>query len=585
MVRGRIALLVSLLVAAGCAPPRASRHLPSAASAAPEGAPREELSWATFSAQTFARAKAERKYIIMDGSAEWCHWCHVMEATTYHDPSVRALLDKHFIAVKVDVDTRPDLQERYGDYGWPATIVFSPDAVELGKYRGYIAPDTFAELLGRIVSPTNTHGASAIEAGADPGRAASYAIGASRPAPRAPLPEEQLRWIQDATDLELDDYWDATEGGWGRTQKAALGWNNAWMLWRAEHGDGRRSAARDEEARRKVLFTLDRQSKLIDPVFGGIYQYSAAADWDHAHFEKLMTFQAPALENYAVAFRLTRDPKHLARAKAMLGYLDRFMRGPEGGFYTTQDADLNAHDRTKPFLDGHGYYALGEAARLAKGLPRIDKNEYGRENGLAIAAYAAMYEATKAPAVLASAEKAARRVLVTHATKRGGISHAIIAGRDAPVGVDEREEPKQLYLSDNAAFGWGLMRLSEVTEDPAKREEWGARARAIADFVLSDLIDEEGGGLFASTKDPDAVGVFAARRVPFEENVMALRLLSRVARRTADPRYRTAIDRILRAISTPEEIKGRGRMLGDYLLALEETKGVRGPMTLSRDSL
>ncbi len=174
-------------------------------------------------------------------------------------------------------------------------------------------------------------------------------------------------------------------------------------------------------------------------MWGGIYQYSAASDWDSPHFEKLMTFQAPALElmtfqapaldNYATAYRLTNDPKQLARAKAMLGYLDRFMKSPAGGFYTTQDADLNAHDRDKPFMDGHQYYPLGEKQRLAAGLPRIDTHEYGKENGLAIAAYCTMYEVTKDPAVLASAEKAAKRILATHATDRGGITHDVVERR------------------------------------------------------------------------------------------------------------------------------------------------------------
>ncbi len=555
--------LAPLLLALGCAPaakgpapatPKPAAAAPASAPAAgeeeAEGAPREELSWATFSLETFARAKRERKYIVMDGSAEWCHWCHVMEATTYHDPAVRGLLDRSFIAVKVDIDSRPDLAERYADYGWPATVIFSPDAAELGKYRGYIGPEKFADLLKGVVDS----GTASADVGADPGRAATYVVGASRPAPKTPLGEDHLLWIQRSTELELDDYWDETEGGWGRSQKAPMGWDNAWMLARAERGDA--------AAKKKVLFALDRQAKLIDPVWGGIYQYSAAKDWDHAHFEKLMAFQAPALENYAQAYRLTHDEKHLARARAMLGYLDRFMKGPEGGFYTTQDADLNAHDRTKPFMNGHDYYALAEKERLAKGLPRVDTNEYGRENGLAIGAYATMYEATKDPAVLASAEKAARHILATHATTRKGIAHG-------PVG---KEGAKQLYLADNAAFGWGLMRLHEVTKNPA----WLKEARAIADFMLAELVDDQGGGLFASTKDPDAVGIFAQRRVPFEDNVMALRMLVRVARATGDAKYKAAIDRVLGAISTPEEIKARGRMLGDYLLALEETKGVRG---------
>jgi len=554
--------LATLALATGCAPPSPGAASPTATGARPaaatraatrgpdaEGAPREELPWASMTPETFARAKAERKYIVLDGSAEWCHWCHVMEATTYHDEAVRKLLDEHFIAVKVDVDARPDVLERYADWGWPATVIFSPDAAELGKYRGYIAPEKFRDILKEVVAS---------------GAAARKGDAVERPrekAPRSPLSEEHLAWIQRATDAELEDHWDEAQGGWGRTQKAPLGWNNAWLLSKATRGDAL--------ARKKVLFTLDQQSKLLDPVWGGIYQYSAAESWDEPHFEKLMTFQAPALDNYATAYRLTGDAKHLARAKSMLGYLDRFMKSPEGGFYATQDADLNAHDRTKPFMDGHVFYKLGDRERTAAGIPRIDTHEYGRENGLAIMAYATMYEVTTDASVLASAEKAARRVLATHQSGRGGITHDV---------VDPEKKAKQLYLADNAAFGLGLVRLFEVSPKERGKEHLAA-ARAIADFILAELVDEDGGGLYASTRDPDAVGVFANRRVPFEDDVMAVRLLGRLVRAlpaAEGARYRIAIDRVLRAISTPEEIKERGRMLGDYLLALEETKGARG---------
>jgi uncharacterized protein YyaL (SSP411 family) len=511
-----------------------------------EGAPREELPWATLSPETFARAKAEHKYIVLDGSAEWCHWCHVMEATTYHDPEVRKILDKHFIAVKVDVDSRPDVEERYGDYGWPATVMFAPDATELGKYRGYINPEKFKGILEDIVAS----GLAEKKTGEKPNAVVK--------APRTPLSEEHLLWIQREIDVQLEDYYDEDQGSWGRQQKAPLGWNNAWAL--------RKAAAGDDKAKAQALFTLDQQSKLIDPVWGGIYQYSAARDWDSPHFEKLMTFQAPALDNYATAYKLTNDPKQLARAKAMLGFLDRFMKSPEGGFYTTQDADLNAHDRTKKFMDGHEYYVLDEKARLARGIPRIDTHEYGKENGLAISAYCTMYEATKDAAVLASAEKAARRISTTHATPRGGITHDV---------VDAANPAKQLYLSDNASFGLALVRLYEVT----KNDEYLKKARALADFMIAELTDEQTGGMFASTKDPDAVGIFAARRVPFEENVVVVRMLSHLARAlpaAEAKKYASALDRVLRATSKPEDIKSRGRMIGDYLLALEESKGVRG---------
>lgn len=550
-LRSRLGVASSLMVLAmGCAPANgaAARSVVSSPQIATraEGAPGEELPWATFSAETFARAKAERRYIVMDGSAEWCHWCHVMEATTYHDAGIRQLLDGHFIAVKVDVDSRPDLQERYADYGWPATVVFSPDGEELGAYRGYLDPEEFAEILKTVV-------ASGVAQ-----KAASSAVSENkRAAERAPLSEERLSTLERETDAALDRLWDPDQGGWGLKQKAPLGWDNAWLLTKAARGDA--------AAKTKVLFALDQQSKLIDPVWGGIYQYSAASDWDHAHFEKLMTFQAPAIDNYATAYALTRDAKYLTRARAMLGYVDRFMKGPEGGFFTTQDADVNAHDRDKPFMNGHDYYALGETDRLARGLPRVDEHEYGRENGLAIAAYCTMFEITKDATVLASAEKAARRVLDTHLVPSGGITHDRI-GKSAP---------KLLYLSDNASFGFALMRLYEVT----KNVDWLRRARAVADFMKADLADEEGGGFFANTKDPDAVGILARRRVPFEENVMASRMLARLVRAlppTDAAPYRAMIDRTLRAISTPEQIADRGRMIGDYLLALEETKGARG---------
>lgn len=555
----RSVLAVVVLGLVGCAgrptePVRAPAPQTTAAHAAepahedgPSAAPKEELAWANFSPETFARAKAEKKFIVMDGSAEWCHWCHVMEATTYHDANVRAVLDEHFIAVKVDIDSRPDLAERYGDYGWPATIMFSPDAEEIGKYRGYIAPEKFAGILKEVVAS----GVATTEAGGDPGVGAQYVVGASRPAPK-PFTAEHFAWIQHDTDLDLADYWDDEQGGWGKKQKAPLGGNNAWLISKAERGNAK--------AKAQALFSLEKQAALIDPVWGGIYQYSAAGDWEHPHFEKLMTFQAPALDNYAEAYRVTGDARMLAHAKAMQSYIDRFMKGPAGGFYTTQDADLNAHDRTKPFMDGHRYYALSDAERTKRGIPRVDTNEYGRENGLAIAAYASMYEATKDPATLATATKAAEHLLATHRSKTaGGITHG-------PANVENAD--KQLFLSDNAAFGFGLARLYEVTRD----DRWKKEAQAVADFLLANLGDESGGALFGATKDPDAVGVFAKRRVPFEDNIMAVRLLARVAKSSSDAKYGKAITRILTAMSTPEEIKARGRWLGDYLLALEESK-------------
>src|SRR3984957_3707286 len=123
--RGRILQAMRLLAPAlvclfplvwGCATAQggpAAAPLTSADSF-PSGAPKEPLVWADLTPATLARAKAERRFIVLDGSAEWCHFCHVMEAEPYHDPQVAEILAKSFIAVKVDVDARPDIEERYG---------------------------------------------------------------------------------------------------------------------------------------------------------------------------------------------------------------------------------------------------------------------------------------------------------------------------------------------------------------------------------------------------------------------------------------------------------------------------------------
>ncbi len=540
-------------VAQGPAAPVGAAVTSAGSAALPEdaaAAPRAPLAWAELTPATFAKAKAERKFLVLDGSAEWCHWCHVMEATTYHDPAVQALLAARFIAVKVDIDARPDIGERYGDWGWPATVIFSPDAEEIGKYRGYIAPADFADIL-REVAATGANGAGVEKPRMTP-----------LPPPTGKLTDRELAFLERDTEAALDEYYDDDQGGWGRMQKAPIAPDNQWALLRAAEGDA--------VMRKRALFTLAQQAGVLDPVWGGIYQYSVGHDWTHPHFEKLMPFEAGAVENYATAYALTGDPKLLATAEAVRRYVDEFLLSKEGGFYATQDADLNAHDASKPFLSGHAFYALGDAERRQRGVPRVDTHEYGRENGLAIAAYVTLHEATCRPvgqgacdeAALATARRAAARILATHRAPNGGIAH------------DADPAAHVLHLADNAAFGHALARLFEATHDVAYRDA----AEQIVDVMQRELSDPATGAFFGSTRDPDAVGVFAQRRVPFEENVMAIRLLAKLAtvgheeRRAA---FAALAERALEGIARPEEIRGRGRMIGDFLLALEDVRRLR----------
>lgn len=166
--------------------------------------------WAAWSDETFALAKKEHRFILLDCAAEWCHWCHVMDATTYLDPDIGHTLSNRFVAIRVDIDARPDLAERYGAWGWPATVIFSPDAEELGKFRGYLAPDELKTALADIehANPKNS------------GYVASD--------PSAPV--DALGWIGIRVTLDMDNWYDRQEGGWGHQQKAPTGANIGFEL-------------------------------------------------------------------------------------------------------------------------------------------------------------------------------------------------------------------------------------------------------------------------------------------------------------------------------------------------------------------
>lgn len=486
------------------------------------------FTWALFSKETFARARAEHRFILLHGAAVWCHWCHVMEAITYRDPVVGRLLRDRFIAVRVDIDSRPDIAERYGNWGWPATILFSPDAQEVGKFRGYIPPAELAEALENV---TTQHAAWAPGRNAEPGAAS---------APVAALP-----WLLQRGAFDMDAFYDVTHGGWGMRQKAPLGANAEFELLRGAGGDA--------EARLRALFTLKQQAALIDPVWGGVYQYSVDGDWRAPHFEKLIPFQAANIEAYAQAFQSSHEPAFRADAEAIFRYVARFLTSPNGTFYVSQDADVGAHDDRARFVDGHKYYTSNERERLALGMPDIDRHVYAFENGLMIAALCRLYSATGNESALAAARKAADALLISHVEPRGTVLH------------DATSSDKVHFLADGAAFGRGLLRLYSVTHD--------AKYRAAAERIakgLEALFDPALGAYFAHDADPDAAGVFATRRHPFEHNVQMARFLDALFETTDDAAYRARAQVVLASISTPAALDAQGRLLGEYLLALSE---------------
>lgn len=538
-------LLAAFSLLASCTPPTQNTLPKTAQGRVREGTPPEVniaeartrglsrvFEWSPWSQETFERARREKKFILLDGAAEWCHWCHVMDETTYNNPEVGRILRDSFITIRVDIDARPDIAERYGDWGWPATILFTPAAEEIGKYRGYLAPDELLEIL-RGVQRTAME---ATQPGAIPPPAFQ----------QQPPPVEALGWIGARVAMDMDDYFDRKQGSWGQQQKSPLGPNIEFEILRHAHGE--------PNALLRAVFTLEKQRALIDPTWGGIYQYSAGSDWADPHYEKLMAYQAENIEAYARAYAATQDQALLADARRLESYIATFLTNHEGAFLVSQDADVGAHDPSKPFIDGHEYYRLDDAGRRALGVPRIDPHVYGNENGIAIAALCTLHEVSRDAAVLGRARRAADVLLRTHVTPEGAV---IRPGKgDASV----------RYLADAASFGRALARLAQVTGEATYREA----ALRVVTAMLKDLDDPRTGRLWGHTPDPAAAGIFARRDQPFAHNVMAARFLGALSRTTGDTAWRDRGRRLLAAISTPRALADRGRMVGEYLLALDE---------------
>ena len=286
--------------------------------------------WSSWSQDSFGRAKAEKRLVLLDLEAVWCHWCHVMEAVTYADPKVAVLIGDHFVAIRADQDASPELSSRYSDWGWPATIILAADGTELAKLRGFIEPVKLAALLKAFVDdPT-------------PGPSA-FSIEDVAPAPDGLLGAPARAAMKETVERSFD----SAHGGWGRGHRYIDADSLDLALIQAEMGDA--------DAAARARKTLDAARALIDPVWGGVYQYSDKDDWSSPHFEKLMAFQAQYLRQYSQAFSRWRDPADLAAATAIKTYMAAFLRDPQGGFYVSQDADLDAQ------TDGHAFYALDDS--------------------------------------------------------------------------------------------------------------------------------------------------------------------------------------------------------------------------------
>ncbi len=499
-----------------------------------ENLPPQKIAWQSWSDEVFAQAKREQKLVLLDLEAVWCHWCHVMDQETYANPEVAGQIQGHYIPVKVDQDAMPGLANRYRDYGWPATIVLNGEGKELAKRAGYIESTEMAHLLKSLAE---NPGSIAVEPEAAPRFA------------KQGLLSDSLR-----ADLQArhESAYDAELGGLRLKHKFVDADDLEYSLRLAQAGNEK------EAARAKKTLAAGRA--LLDPVWGGVYQYSHGGDWQHPHFEKIMSVQRDNVLVYSLAYGLWRDPEDLKLAQGTVSYLEKFLLSPEGAFYVSQDADVVPGQRSAE------YFALSDAERRTQGMPRVDQHLYARENGWAIEGLVQFYRVTGDAKALALAKQAAQWIQRNRSLAPNPFTSArwLAQHGTSPSGGFKHDDQDRggPYLGDTLAMGRAFLALYGATGE----REWLAAAEAAGNFIRANFADDRGAGFLSSL----AVGHLPAVASE-DENIAAARFFNLLGHDTGKSEYHEAAELAMRYLATPEIAQQRLSDAG-ILLADDELR-------------
>src|SRR5580700_2373418 len=343
--------------------------LARASSAYLRSAMHQPIQWHEWGEEAFASARRENKPMLLDIGAVWCHWCHVMDRESYDDPAVAAIVNEHFIAVKVDRDERPDIDSRYqaaisavsGQGGWPLTAFLTPDGKPFygGTYfpptDGYGRP-SFKRVLTSIANAyKEKHGdvveqakmvesaiAQAESFAGRGGRVSAGIIGAIQKsafsmfdpqhggfgqAPKFPHPS--------ALDLLIEQYA-------RKVRVPTLAAKDA-----ASMGHPRELGGANQELRTIFVHTLEKMARggVYDQLAGGFHRYSVDEGWIVPHFEKMCYDNSELLKNYVHAYQVTGNVFFAAVARDIIRWMDEWLSDrAHGGFYASQDADLSMDD-------------------------------------------------------------------------------------------------------------------------------------------------------------------------------------------------------------------------------------------------
>ncbi len=573
------------------------------------------VDWYPWGEEALRRAREEDKPILLSIGYSACHWCHVMERESFENEQIAALMNQHFVNIKVDREERPDLDALYMGAvqamtqhgGWPLTVFLTPDGVPF--YGGtYFPPEPrhgmpgFPQVLLAVADAYRNRRGDVV---AQAARVRKFLEQANRSLPgRQDLLQETL--LSQATTAALRQL-DPRYGGFGGAPKFPQPMTlefllRAWKRWS------------DPQPLHAVELTLEQMARggIYDKLGGGFHRYSVDARWLVPHFEKMLYDNALLARLYLHAYQATGKVLYRRVAEETLDYVVREMTGPHGGFYSSQDADsegvegkfyLWTPEEVAAVLgerDARAFNALYDvtpqgnfehrsilhlerpldevaaelgmapaeleavvawarpklyAAREQRVRPGRDEKVITAWNGLMLRAFAEAARVLERPDYRGLAVRNAEFVLGT-LWQNGRLLRTF---KDGQARIPA-------YLEDYALYSGGLLTLYEATFDP----RWFRAARELADQMLA-LFWEPGDEAFYDTGHDQEQLVARPREVTDNAmpsgNSAAVETLLRLATFTGNAEYQRPAATVLRSLA--EQLRQYPTAFGHLLEALD----------------
>jgi uncharacterized protein YyaL (SSP411 family) len=421
------------------------------------------VDWYPWGEEALQKAQAQDKPIFLSIGYSACHWCHVMAHESFEDERVAAIMNAHFVNVKVDREERPDLDRIYmnavqamtGSGGWPMSVFLTPDGRPF--FGGTYFPPTrrhglpsFTQVLLAVTEAWQNRRQEILESG-------QRILQAIEAQPLSEEPSSLSPATLESAFQNLSQRFDWKHGGWGAGPKFPQPMALEFLL-RYHHTTGA------PQALKMVTETLQAMAcgGVYDQLGGGFHRYSVDNRWLVPHFEKMLYDNAQLAPVYLHAWQVTGDSFYRTIAEEILDYVVREMTDPAGGFYATQDADSEGQE---------GKFFVWEPAEI--------RDLLGQEAGAFVAAYG----------VTESGNFEGQNVLeLVNTDQRAGLAsarHKLLAAREKRVrpGRDEK-----------VLTSWNGLMLAAFAEAARilERDDYGHVAERNADFLLRELQEPDG---------------------------------------------------------------------------------------------